>query len=277
MTATADERRGGEARGQGATPSSSAGDAPATGRPAWRALLWPTLAFLPVIAALIALGAWQLHRLAWKTALIETVTARTHAAPVPAPARADWPGFDADAWDYRAVTVTGRFLDGRELHVYTAVPEGRRFSGPGYFIVAPLARPDGSIVLVNRGFVPTERLDPATRADGQIAGETTITGLLRRPEPRGAFTPADDAKKNVWFVRDPAPMAAALGLAAADVAPFTVDADVSATPPGGLPQAGGTVVAFENRHLGYVITWWGLALCAAGVFAVFARGRLNGR
>ena len=241
-----------------------------------RAVFWPTLAFLPVFAALVALGAWQLHRLSWKTALIETVTARTVAPPVAAPGPSAWGTFDADAWDYRAVTASGRFDHAKELHVYAVLGEARgRFSGQGYWIVTPLVGEDGATVLVNRGFVPADRVDPATRAAGQIDGPVTITGLLRRPEPRSWFTPADTPAKNVWFVRDPGVMAAALGLPANKVAPYTIDAGAAATPAGGLPQAGETLVSFENRHLGYVITWWGLALCALAVFVLFLRGRVR--
>lgn len=241
-----------------------------------RAVFWPTLAFLPVVAALVALGAWQLHRLSWKTALIEAVTARTVAPPVVAPGPSAWGDFDADAWDYRAVTASGRFDHAKELHVYAVLGEARgRFSGQGYWIVTPLVGDDGAIVLVNRGFVPADRIDSKTRAEGQIEGPVTITGLLRRPEPRSWFTPADTPAKNVWFVRDPAVMAAALGLPASKVAPYTIDAGTAATPPGGLPQAGETLVSFENRHLGYVITWWGLALCALAVFVLFLRGRVR--
>ncbi|HEY1229800.1 MAG TPA: SURF1 family cytochrome oxidase biogenesis protein, partial [Ramlibacter sp.] len=33
----------------------------------------------------VALGVWQVERLAWKEALVARVDARVHAAPVPAP------------------------------------------------------------------------------------------------------------------------------------------------------------------------------------------------
>jgi surfeit locus 1 family protein len=47
--------------------------------------------------------------------------------------------------------------------------------------------------------------------------------------------------------------------------------------PGGLPQGGETLVQFPNNHLGYALTWFGLAGGLAGVFFVFARGRLRDR
>ncbi|MDO8534518.1 MAG: SURF1 family cytochrome oxidase biogenesis protein, partial [Xanthobacteraceae bacterium] len=48
-----------------------------------------------------------------------------------------------------------------------------------------------------------------------------------------------------------------------------------ATPnPGGLPQVGETLLVFPNNHLGYALTWYGLAAALAGVFSVFAWQRL---
>jgi surfeit locus 1 family protein len=44
-----------------------------------------------------------------------------------------------------------------------------------------------------------------------------------------------------------------------------------------LPQGGETVVSFPNSHLGYAITWFGLAAALAGVYAVFVWRRLRGK
>jgi surfeit locus 1 family protein len=60
------------------------------------------------------------------------------------------------------------------------------------------------------------------------------------------------------------------------VAPFTIDLLASETPPGGLPQAGETRMAFTNNHLGYAFTWYGLAAALVAVFASFAWTRLRG-
>lgn len=230
-------------------------------------LLIVGLATLVAFAILLGLGFWQLDRLAWKNELVARVAARMSAEPVPAPLEAAWPTLDLAGWGYRRVRVEGVFDHAREARVYVALsqPVGR-LGGPGHFILTPLVRPDGSAVIVNRGFVPQERADPATRKDGQVAGPVAVTGLLREPEDRNAFTPADDVSKRLFFARDARAIAAGLGLGRA--APFTIDAD--ATPnPGGLPQGGETRVSFPNRHLEYALTWFGLAAALAGVFAYF--------
>ena len=89
--------------------------------------------------------------------------------------------------------------------------------------------------------------------------------------------PGDNAAGNEWFSRDPALFAANASLPSPDVAPYIIDANFDPSLPGGLPQGGETVVDFPNNHLGYAITWFGLALCCAGVFLAFARGKLRER
>jgi surfeit locus 1 family protein len=198
------------------------------------------------------------------------------ADPAPVPPRAEWSALDLDAWTYRRVRAEGAFDHAREARVYVNLsdPHGP-FRGPGYFVLTPLALRGGGTVLVNRGFVPEGLSDPARRPDGQPKGEVEIVGLLREPEGRNLFTPADDRAKRLFFARDPSAIAAALGLA--DAAPFTIDAD--ATPnPGGLPQGGETRIAFPNRHLEYALTWYGLAGALVAVFLAFAwRALKDGR
>ena len=87
--------------------------------------------------------------------------------------------------------------------------------------------------------------------------------------------PGDSAATNEWFSRDPALYASASGLPAASVAPYLIDANFDPTLPGGLPQGGETIADFPNNHLGYAITWFGLAACCAGVFVAFAAGKLR--
>lgn len=230
-------------------------------------------AALAAFALLVGLGCWQLQRLAWKTELVARIERRMAEPPRPAPGEAEWPTLDIDALAYAPVRVEGVFDHAREARVYVALGEPRgAIGGPGYFILTPLMQDDGSAILVNRGFAPEGRQDPATRPDGQTPGRVTVSGLLRGPEDRNAFTPADEPAKRLFFARDPGPIAAGLGLVRA--APFTIDAD--ATPnPGGLPQGGETRISFPNRHLEYALTWFGLAAALLGVFGVYAFGLLR--
>nr|WP_246548675.1 SURF1 family protein [Ancylobacter oerskovii] len=208
------------------------------------------------------LGAWQVQRLFWKLDLIERVEARIHADPAEAPATA------SAADEYRRVRLAGHFLNDRETLVQ-AVTE----LGGGFWVLTPLVRDDGTTVLVNRGFVPPDRRDPASRAAGQVEAPVAVVGLLRLTEPGGGFLRHNDPAGERWYSRDVAAIAAARGLAG-PVAPYFVDAD--ATPvPGGMPVGGLTVVRFANNHFVYALTWFALAgMCVAA--AVFLRRRPAG-
>ena len=41
--------------------------------------------------------------------------------------------------------------------------------GPGYWVFTPARLADGSIVIVNRGFVPDARKDVKTRREGEVS------------------------------------------------------------------------------------------------------------
>ena len=206
------------------------------------------------MAGLVALAVWQVHRRAYKLDLIARVEARVHAVPTPAPGPGSWAQVSAAADEYRRVTVTGDWLEDRPTLVQ-AVTE----LGGGYWVMTPLARDDGTTVLVNRGFVPATERDPASWRP-RSSGPVTVTGLLRMSEPGGAFLRANDPASDRWFSRDVAAIAAARGLD--KVAPYFIDAERM---PGesGLPVAGLTVIAFSNNHLVYALTWGALALMAA--------------
>jgi surfeit locus 1 family protein len=232
----------------------------------WLGLLIPALLLL---AALIALGTWQLQRKTWKEDLIATLTERLAAPPSALPASAAWPSLDQASDEYRRVKFTATFDHGKEALVYAAASAFRPdVTGHGYWIFTPARFGDGGVVMVNRGFVPEDRKDAASRAAGQITGPVAIVGLLRWPEARAWFSVADDPAHNLWFVRDPRAMAAAKGIGA--VAPFYVEQEAP-VPPGGWPQPGKLVVNLPNNHLQYVVTWYGLALVLVVVFVVWAR------
>ena len=233
-------------------------------RSARPSLLLLTLGMLCVVL-LTALGIWQIERRAWKLALIERVEQRVHAAPVPLPPPSSWPAITAASDEYRRFIVNGRFLNGDETLVQALTVEGS-----GYWVLTPLRTADGATVLVNRGFVPPEKRDPATRQDGAPQGTVSVTGLLRISEPNGDFLRNNDPAAGRWYSRDVAAIAAVHRLS--HTAPFFIDAD-AAPNPGGTPVGGLTIVRFPNNHLIYALTWFALALMLGAALLRLARGR----
>lgn len=238
-------------------------------------LVGPTLFVVIGVAILVWLGLWQLDRKTWKENLIETVTSRISRAPAALPGRAGWPRLTAANDEYARVTFLAEFLPGEEALVYTSGSSLRPdIKVPGYWVFAPARLPGGGVVLVNRGFVPMDRKDPATRAEGAPQGKIDIVGAMRWPESRGLFTPADDPKTNVWYVRDIAAIAAQKKWQT--TAPFYIDQETP-VPLGGLPLPGKIEVRLPDNHLQYAITWFGLGLGLAGVYVFWLAGRLRRR
>ena len=234
----------------------------------FRPLLWPTLFTLPAVLLMLGLGVWQLERLQWKAALIAERAERTHAAPIPLPRQGD----DLAAAEYRRVELIGRFRNDREL----LLAARSHLGVPGYHVVTPLELADGrQTVLVDRGWVPLARKDPAKRAEGQLAGQVTIAGIVRRPLPKGWLVPDNEPAHNVWFWFDLPAMASHAGITG-PLAPVYVDA-VAAPIPGGYPLGGETRIELPNDHLQYALTWFALAIVLIVIYLVFhhQRGRLD--
>jgi len=227
----------------------------------WQSL-WSGIAF----AVLLGLGTWQVQRLHWKEGLIAAREAGLHAPPAAPP-----PSLDAArALEFHPVRVEGQFRNNRELYLNLESARG----DPGFHVVTPLMLADGSALLVDRGFVPTDKKAPQARQEGELGGTASVTGLVRIPSDGKPswFTPDNDPARNSWFYVDVAAMAQAAGLERA--LPFYIDAD--ATPnPGGWPQGGQTLTDLPNNHLQYAITWYALAVALAAIYIRFLRRRVG--
>lgn len=234
----------------------------------FRPLPWLTLAALPALALLVGLGTWQLQRLEWKLALIDQIEARA-SAPLQAlddvVSAAAAPS-DMNFWH---VEATGQFDHSNEIHLYSRDAQGR----PGYRVITPLLRDRKRTVLVDRGFVPEANKAAKTRAQGQTSGSVSITGIARTYEPPGPFMPDNQPADNMWFFVDIEDMSAQLGVS--DMSPVVLEAGDTSNL-GGLPIGGQSRLVLNNDHLGYAITWYGLAAALLGVYFAFhkARGRL---
>lgn len=239
-------------------------------RPAVRALLWPAIATALLFALLVSLGFWQVRRLGDKEALIARVERRSTQAPQPIPPSERWPALRAEDYDFTHVRALGHFIAGRDALIFAAPLEGASRE-PGYSLATPFALTGGGVVLVDRGFLPSSKAnDAALRA--APPGEVTLVGLLRAPERRNPFTPADEPERGVFFARDPAAIAAALGLT--DAAPFALVIDAAPATASDWPRPIGGVPTIVNNHFSYAVTWFGLSFALLVVFAFYARGVL---
>lgn len=247
----------------------------------WRqaGLMLPSALALVCFGVLVGLGTWQWQRWDWKTDLIAKIAARRTGEPIPY-AEALSRFASAGEAEYTRVRVAGTFDHTTERHLYAPSTAAQ-----GWNVFTLLTPSDGAPpVFVNRGWVPADRKDAATRAEGQVAGVTEVVGLVRAGEPLGLFTPAPDRPGNRYYARDleafrfapdPPPTAEARSrMRLAAYAPFAIDAEAEPANPGGWPKGGTTELRISNRHLEYIVTWYGLAATLIGVFAAFAHQRL---
>jgi surfeit locus 1 family protein len=234
-----------------------------------------TLAVLVCVGILCGLGVWQLQRKVWKENLIAAMTERLHQTPQPLPPPSEWGKLSQDKNEFRRVHFSAEFLPGQQALVYSPGSALRSdIKGPGYFIFAPARLPDGGVVVVDRGFVPLDRKELATPAADVTKGTVDVVGVLRWPETRSMFTPAEDSKAGIWFLRD-SPAMSARGQWGS-TAPFYVDQEAP-LPPGGWPKPGRLEVHLPDNHLQYAITWFGLAAALIGVYGWWLAGRFRAR
>lgn len=218
-------------------------------------MLLPVLAALPVLTVLLALGAWQVRRLEWKQELLAQVAASEAGPATP---------LGADPVLFQKVSANGRLDHAHEALLGLEV----RGNTLGARLLTPLLRDNAPALLIDRGWVPMERTAAIERPEGIV----TVIGWVRPSEPTQALAARDDPAGRRFYSFDTAAIGAALDLPA--VAPFGLVAlAVPADPPGRLPAPDRVLPRPNNPHLGYAITWFGLAAALIGVLGVFLVGR----
>ena len=148
---------------------------------------------LLLFSGFAALGTWQVYRRSWKLDLIARVDQRVHAPAVPAPGASQWADVTAANSEYRHVRASGVLLNDSETLVQATTE-----LGAGYWVLTPLRLDDGTVILINRGFVPPERRDRAAHGASDSTSPATVTGLLRMTEPGGGFLRRNDPAANRW-------------------------------------------------------------------------------
>ncbi|KAJ7161369.1 mitochondrial protein required for respiration [Mycena crocata] len=205
----------------------------------------PTMLLLGFVPIFtFALGTWQLQRLQWKVALIDELEEKLQLQPLSLP---------------------------------------KRIKVHGAHVLTPLVRPDGSTVIVDRGFISKEfDLNSIPQDDGEVQ----FLGMLRTSQERNSFTPDNHPERGEWFWKDADAMAEYAGGAAANVQPVLVEVifeghegEASTRLSKGIPVGRPAKVDLRNAHLSYVITWYSLSAFTAVMFVrvMFNKNKTRGR
>jgi len=240
-------------------------------------VFWLFIAIMLVLTGLfVALGVWQVERLGEKEALVAAVAARLNNPPVPFPA-ANLTAPDAENFDFAPVTLSGHFVPDQTVLVFTSLGDDAKGSvgGTGYWVMTPFALNDGGSAFVNRGFVP-EKDGPRFLNDAALStADQTVTGVARKSERVGGFTPDADKAKRIEWVRNIERLTALIDPTLAPVSQLYVD--LPAGPPGALPQGGETVVEFPNNHLDYAGTWFCFAIITPIMLVIWIARQRRGK
>ncbi len=224
--------------------------------------LWPTLFSLPVLVVALGLGFWQMERREWKRDILDRIAKNQAAAPM---SLDELLKGNPLRFEYGRVKLASTFLNDKEFFLAAR----SRKNDVGVQVVTPLRTDDGKVVLFDRGWLPSDKKDPARRAAGQIAGRTELTGIVRRNQERRQFAPENAPDRNIWFHVD-APLMRRMAGAPADAALDRFFLEADSTPnPGGLPLGGQTRLDIPNDHLQYAITWFLIALSLVGVYLAY--------
>lgn len=207
-------------------------------------------------ALLCGLGVWQVQRMQWKNGLV----ARAEAAA------------SSPAAGYEAAFRRGEFarvvLECPGLATATYVELQSIHDGESGVRLISACRPAGAdtAVLIDRGFV--SEVISARPPVSVSTAPTRIEGQLRRPSPPGPM--ALPPEGNRFFARDHMAMAEALGVQG-DVMDMMIFATTSSNPEWQALKPSAPPAAFSNNHLGYALTWFGLALALAGFYIALLR------
>lgn len=220
-----------------------------------RSLLWPGVTTLLMFLVLLALGFWQVHRLAWKQGILAQVAAAEAAPAIPLP---------ADPGPFQKVSATGHFLPGPIASYGVEVRDSPAGPVMGWQHLAPFAT-GGRVILVDRGWVPDNA------AVTPPAGTVTIVGYARPAEHPRMLNATDDTARRQFFTLDPQKIASVLGQPR--VAPFTFVV-LGPEQPGVIPDPAQHLPRPPNNHLMYAITWFGLAGVLVIMFGSWVRNKV---
>jgi surfeit locus 1 family protein len=222
-----------------------------------RRSIWPVLIFAAVgVVVLVSLGIWQLQRLQWKEALIAALDQSIAGSAVTLNEAKKRPSLD-----YTKVRLSGEFKS-QDFLLMISTANG----GPAWNVLRPFTLNGGEVIIVDLG---------KTREDNIPApplGPVALEALLRvHTGQKGLFDPDNPVQAGEWFWWDVPAMAQALG---------ATEADFSAQLLPGQPGTEGLSVdppkaALRNNHLGYAITWFGLAAVLVVMTALFLRSRMK--
>lgn len=230
------------------------------------ALLISHVLVLTVVVVCVALGQWQLDRLAQVRANNALLEQRLEATPLDLADLVDAP-VDEEALEFRRARAVGTYRVDQEVLQRNQPHPGQT----GFGVLTPLELEDGGVVLVRRGTVPPTMDQPPVEEAAPPGGTVAVEGILERPVPQPGFGPQDpdDGVLERVFHTDTARLDRQVDGA---LYPMVLRLQPSAVGPGGstddevafdtLPVPPAPPVLDEANHLSYAVQWHAFATIA---------------
>lgn len=232
---------------------------------------WFSLFCAATIIVLLTLGTWQVQRLQWKDQLIADIEAKKHEEP----RLFDSKGFKESQDLYRTVVLKGYFLPEYSLYLSGKyISEKRDKNELGKHVITPFRLENGEIILVNRGWAPTEYM---TERPEKIVRQTIHAMVRRSTGTPPWFFPQNQPEKALWLWIDAPLMVKRLkeeyDIAARPILLQQVTAPDEEKRPSQAqyPVVLSSEIDLYNQHLAYAITWYLIALAVAGMFVFYIR------
>jgi cytochrome oxidase assembly protein ShyY1 len=196
----------------------------------------------------VLLSNWQLARRAEKTAEIDLVDRNFDAQPVDvAELLPALDAFDPDD-EWRPVLLEGTYLTDEQ----TLVRNRPRGGQPGFDVLVPFRTTDGTVFIVDRGWLPTgnEQDLPDVVPDAPT-GDVTVTARLRPGEPTVANRGAGEGQIATIHLPD---LADRVG-EPTYTGSYGILADETPAPADPRPASVERPVPDEGAHLSYAFQW----------------------
>lgn len=205
----------------------------------------------------VRLGVWQLDRLQWRRELNATIEQRRDQ---PSVELGSLVGQDADALEYRVARATGSYDTSREAILYGRARNGQA----GNHLLTPLLTDDGSVLWVDRGWVPLSMKEPGVLDAQTPDGAVVVEGVLLPPASADARPPSDTVKD--------VNLTQLAGRVDGEAWPVYLLLREQDPPQGGpLPEPVPEPALSEGNHLSYAIQWFIFATIAVVGWALLLR------
>ena len=215
----------------------------------------------------ISLGVWQLARAAQKKQLLQAFAERTAQEPITADTLRQSHRGNMD-WRFFRAELSGRFDD-----EHTFLLDNKTFNGQvGYEVYTPF-RAEGmnSLILIDRGFIPQGKSRKDLPEIKKNALPVTIQGLLNLPPTYVALGAMRESNKTHWPLRiEFINLDEIAKITQTPVFPYIFA--LKTNDPAAYATEWKAVIMGPEKHQGYAVQWFALALTLLILFVALNRG-----